>query len=132
MPIRLRRRTWAVLAGLATGLGGCQREDRGAARARAEEAVILHQIRGLQELVRAAESRTLTDADQIAVAIDDKLVAGLIAASLPLERDVAGRFQVRIEKAEVEFRSARSLVSLSGGWSSCASSARRCATGFGS
>lgn len=99
---------------LALVLSGCQRESRNAARARAEEAAMLRQIQGLHELVKAAEANTLTNADQIAVAIDDKLIAELLAVGLPLERDVAGRYRVRLDKADVEFLGGRSLVVLRG------------------
>jgi len=110
-----RKRTGAaLLAGLTTLVGGCGREGDNAARARAEEATMMRQIRGLQDLVKAAEAKTLTNGGQIAVAVDDKLVAELIAVGLPLERDVTERYRVRLDKAEVEFRSAHSLVILRG------------------
>lgn len=115
MPVRREPNAWLpVVASLAVTLGGCQREDDNAARARAEEALMLRQIQGLQDLVKAAETSTLTNADQIAVAIDDKLVAEMIAVGLPLERDVGDRYRVRLENVEVEFRSARSQVVLRG------------------
>lgn len=107
-------RAAAALVACAALAGGCRGERPEAIRARAEEARLALQIRGLQELVEAAERGDLLRPGQVLIAVGESVLQDLLAASLPQEREVAGRFRVRLEKVSVQFRASRSLVELRG------------------
>ena len=87
-------------------------EDAAARRRRAEARILKRQIESLEEMVRATREKRLVDPSWLAVAVDETAVKAVIEAGLPQEAVVAGRFRVRVERAEVSFRSGGSLVSL--------------------
>jgi hypothetical protein len=95
-------------------LAGCRRYDDESARLRAEQAVLTRQVHGLRELVALAERGSLLPRDAFAIAVDEALVRDLLAAGLPQEQVLSERYRVRVERAEVAFRSQQSLVTLHG------------------
>lgn len=105
----------AARAGLATLVcAGCALEDPQAGRDRAEEARLAREIRGLHALVAAAEKGDLVRPDQVVIGVDESVVERLLSAGLPQQREVAGRFLVRVESVAVRFRHSRSVVELRG------------------
>ena len=75
------------------------------------------QIEDLRELIRAAEKGELLPRDRLLVAVDEQTVRDLARLGLPREEAVAGtrgRFRVRIEAVDVEFRDGHGLVRLDG------------------
>lgn len=99
----------------------CRRGDDEAARGRAEKLLLERQIAGLRELVAAAEAKTLFTPQQLLIGADEATVQGLIAATLPQERIVEGRFRLRLERVEVRFRASQAVVVLKGRASAAAS-----------
>lgn len=87
-------------------------EDAAARRRRAEARVLKRQIESLQEMVQATREKRLVDQGWLAVAVDETAVKSVIEAGLPQEAVLARRFRVRVEAAEVIFRSGASLVNL--------------------
>jgi hypothetical protein len=75
------------------------------------------QIEDLRALIRAAEEGELLPRDRLLVAVDEQTVRDLARLGLPREQDVAGtagRFRVRIDAVDVEFRDGHGLVRLDG------------------
>jgi hypothetical protein len=75
------------------------------------------QIEDLRELIRAAEKGELLPRDRLLVAVDEQTVRDLARLGLPREEAVAGtrgRFRVRIDAVDVEFRDGHGLVRLDG------------------
>jgi hypothetical protein len=75
------------------------------------------QIEDLRELIRAAEKGELLPQDRLLVAVDEQTVVDLARLGLPREEAVAGtrgRFRVRIDAVDVEFRDGHGLVRLDG------------------
>lgn len=87
-------------------------EDAAARQRRADERVLRRQIDTLKELTAAVRENRLIDENWLAVALDEKAVRAVIQAGLPQEALVAARFRVRVEAAEVIFRSGTGLVRL--------------------
>lgn len=107
---RSRRGSALLLALVATTCGG----EGPPLPLSPEEGLLRRDIEGLQRLIDAAAQQRLFSPDHLAVGIDEGFVRQLLASALPLERLVAGQVRVRLEKAEVSFRSAQSLVTLTG------------------
>src|SRR4030095_17030384 len=63
-------------------------------------------------MIQSTSEKRLVRQDWLAVAIDESAVKTVIEAGLPQEGLVAERFRVRVERAEVSFRSGASLVRL--------------------
>lgn len=78
-----------------------------------EEALLRRQNQGLRELIADAEKGTLFSPEHLVVGVDEALARALLRAGLPQERTV-GRFRVRVEEADVRFRSTQSVVTLGG------------------
>jgi hypothetical protein len=75
------------------------------------------QIEDLRGLIRAAGQGELLPRDRLLVAVDEQTVRDLARLGLPREQAVAGtggRFRVRIDAVDVEFRDGHGLVRLDG------------------
>ena len=75
------------------------------------------QIEDLRGLIHAAEQGELLPRDRLLVAVDEQTVRKLARLGLPREQVVAGtggRFRVRIDAVDVEFRDGHGLVRLDG------------------
>ena len=87
-------------------------EDEAARRRRRDAKVYTRQIESLRELTTALRENRLMDKRWLAVSVDETAVAAVIQASLPQEALISGRYRVRVESAEVAFRSGTGLVRL--------------------
>ena len=97
---------WAALLAVALGVAGCGRGYEGGGDLRARKKVLEREVAGLRDAVGRLERHEPLLPDQdLAVAIDDTLLQGVIAAQLPFESEV-GEFQLKLEEAEVHFRGA--------------------------
>jgi hypothetical protein len=96
---------------VALPLAGCS-EEAAARRKRAEARVLKRQIENLRDMIQSTSEKRLVSQDWLAVAVDETAVKTVIEAGLPQEGVVARRFRVRVEAAEVSFRSGASLVRL--------------------
>jgi hypothetical protein len=99
---------------MAVLLFGCRERSGSATAARAEAAILRRQVDGLRDLVGMAEKGTLTRPDEIVIGITEDIVGQLLDTSLPLEAVVSDRFRVRLDSAEVNFRSSQSVIVLRG------------------
>jgi hypothetical protein len=109
-----RARALLSLAAVAALAVGCERHDPLAEHRAAEARVVAKQIAGLEELIRAAEARTLLRPDQFVVGVGENVLRELLSASLPQERVIGRRYRVRLESASVSFQSSQSLITLRG------------------
>jgi hypothetical protein len=82
--------------------------------ASAESAVLERRREGLLALVAAAKRGALLPFDKLLVVADERLVAQVIAATLPFEHVIAGRYRVGVSRAEVRFEDGFGLVRLDG------------------
>jgi hypothetical protein len=99
----------ALLAVLA--LGACRRpEPPEAARARAQREFLLRQVAELEARVAKAERGELSTLDQIAIGIEEKVVAELLNAPLPRELVIEKRLRIRIESAVPLFRGSQAAL----------------------
>ena len=81
----------------------------------AQELLIRRQHEGLSALIARAEAGPLVPAGQHAlVGVDVKLVQSLLGALVPAEYVVAGRYRIRVERANVSFEDGFALVTLEG------------------
>jgi hypothetical protein len=107
--------TGGAAAGLAFALAlpllACG-EDAAARQRRADARVLQRQIETLKELTAAVRENRLVDPSWLAVSVEESAFRSVIQAGLPQETLVAGRFRVRVESAEVIFRSGTGLVRL--------------------
>jgi hypothetical protein len=76
--------------------------------------MLRHQIDGLQTLVTAAEKGTLFPKNLLMVAVDEPTVRALTLLALPREQVIAGKYRVRLDKADVGFRDKWGSVRLDG------------------
>jgi hypothetical protein len=76
--------------------------------------MLRHQIDGLQTLIAAAEKGTLFPKDLLMVAVDEPTVRALALLALPREQVIAGKYRVRLDKADVGFRDKWGSVRLDG------------------
>jgi hypothetical protein len=109
----MRRGLLAAIA-LAAALAGCGPLHPRESAASAERAVLERRRQGLQSLIAAAETGRLLPFDKLLVVADERLVRGVIAASLPFESVIAQRYRVRVTSAEVHFEDGFGLVRLDG------------------
>lgn len=100
----------AVLAAAA----GCHRLHYHETAASAERAVLARRREGLAALIAAARKGSLLPFDKVLVVADERLVRDVVAASLPFERVIGGRYRVRVTRAEVHFEDGFGLVRLDG------------------
>jgi len=96
----------AALLALALGAAGCGRGYEGGGDLRARKKVLEREVAALRDAVGRLERREpLLPENDLAVAIDDTLLQGVIAAQLPFESEM-GEYQLKLEQAEVHFRGA--------------------------
>lgn len=107
-----RARGW-LGAGLALCAVACGRFGKEADRRRDEAAGLTAQIDTIEDLIGKAE-RGESHLDEVVVGVSASLVRSVLAAGLPLEQVVAGRFRVVLNEAEVHFGGGRSGVTLRG------------------
>jgi hypothetical protein len=99
----------AALLALALGAAGCGRGYEGGGDLRARKKVLEREVAGLRDAVGRLERREpLLPEQDLAVAIDDTLLQGVITAQLPFESEI-GEYQLKLEEAEVHFRGAPSV-----------------------
>jgi len=95
---------WGLVPALALVTLACGRQFKGGGDLRAQKVVLKREVDGLRESVaRLEKGQPILPLDDVAIAIDDKLVRDLIAAQLPFEMDV-GRFRLSLTEAEARFR----------------------------
>jgi hypothetical protein len=95
-----------ALLAVALAVVGCSRAYEGGGDLRARKKVLEREVAGLRDAVGRLERREPLLPDQdLAVAIDDTLLQGVIAAQLPFENEI-GEYQLKLEEAEVHFRGA--------------------------
>jgi hypothetical protein len=97
---------WAPLLAAALVVAGCNRGYEGGGDLRARKKVLEREVAGLRGAVSRLERHEplLPDGD-LAVAIDDTLLQGVITAQLPFDNQM-GDYQLKLEEAEVRFRGA--------------------------
>ena len=116
--MRFPRMSGAILVGLVlSGLvvvGFLLMRPRPPHRVSAQEAVLTRQNQELVKLAAAAENGTLMDFKGVLVVVQEVLVRDLLRAVTPIEADVGGGFQVKIESADATFGDGVALVRLTG------------------
>jgi hypothetical protein len=80
----------------------------------ARKTLLLRQNRGIRELIAEGERGSMVPADRFLVGIDEKIVADLFSAQLPLERPLGKHFIVRLDSATVLLRDKFGVVTISG------------------
>jgi hypothetical protein len=91
-------------------LPACHRQTA----ASAERAVLERRREGLAGLMAAAHRGSLLPFDKMVVAVDERLVRQVIAATLPFERVIVDRYRIRVSRADVHFDDGFGLVRLDG------------------
>jgi hypothetical protein len=94
-------------------LASCSAETR-SLEGVAEREILTRRAKGLESLIAIAESGPLIRLDQVLVVVNGRLVQDLIAATLPVEGDVGGKYRIRLEHATVDFTDGLALVRLVG------------------
>lgn len=94
-------------------LAGCAPSEEESAFL-ARKALLQRQNRGIQELIAEGERGSMVPADRFLVGIDERIVADLFSAQLPLERPLGKRFIVRLDSATVLLRDKFGVVKISG------------------
>jgi hypothetical protein len=112
--IRSRARLSIVLLLAAAGSSACRLIHHHETAATAERAVLDRRRQGLAALTAAARRGPLLPFDKVLVVADERLVRDVVAASLPFERVIGGRYRVRVTRAEVHFDDGFGLVQLVG------------------
>ena len=80
----------------------------------AQKALLARQNQGIRELIAEAERGSMVPTDRFLLGIDEKLVAELLSAQLPLERPLGKRFIVRIDSATVLLRDKFGAITIDG------------------
>lgn len=102
----MRAVTGSAALALAFVVLGCGRGYEGGGDLRARKKVLEREVAGLRDAVgRLERHEALLPENDLAVAIDDTLLQGVITAQLPFESEV-GEYQLKLEQAEVHFRGA--------------------------
>jgi hypothetical protein len=110
--LRPHRAAFLALLLLSSGpFAACRRQETAVS---AERAVLARRREGLSALVAAARAGTLLPFRSLLVVADERLVAQVIAATLPFEHVIGGRYRVRVTRAEVRFEDGFGLVRLDG------------------
>ena len=107
-------RPTVLLAAFLLGTAGGCRPRRHETVASAERAVLERKQQGLAGLIEAARRGRLLPFDRVLVVADERLVAQVIAASIPFERVILERYRVKVTGAEVHFEDGFALVRLDG------------------
>jgi hypothetical protein len=105
------RRAFVLLLPALLASSGCG-EEAAARRKRAAARVLKRQIDNLKDMIQSTSEKRLVRQDWLAVAVDEAAVKSVIEAGLPQEGEVAERFRVRVESAEVSFSSGTSIIRL--------------------
>jgi len=104
---------WSAALAVAFVVASCGRGYEGGGDLRARKKLLEREVAGLRDAVgRLERHQPLIPEQDLAVAIDDTLLQGVIAAQLPFESEI-GDYQLKLEQAEVHFRGAPT-VSLRG------------------
>jgi hypothetical protein len=98
-----------ALAALAL-LPACHRQTASSA----EQAVLERSREGLAGLMAAARRGSLLPFAKMLVVADEGLVRQVLAATLPFERVIVGRYRIRVSRADVHFEDGFGLVRLDG------------------
>jgi hypothetical protein len=118
----LRRTTrWIAIACLLAALllaaslmvAGCAPSDEESAFL-SKKAHLTRQNRGIRELIAEEERGSLVPADRFLIGVDEKIVASLLSAQLPIERPLGKNLVVRIERATVLLRDKFGAITLEG------------------
>ena len=105
----MRAVTGCAALALAFVVASCGRGYEGGGHLRARKKVLERELAVLRDAVgRLGRHEPLLPEQDLAVAIDDALLQGVIAAQLPFESE-AGEYQLKLEQAEVHFRGAPSV-----------------------
>lgn len=107
----IRRAAWIAPAALL--LAGCAPSER-EIEFEARRALLLRQNQGIRELIAEAENGTLVPKDRFLIGIDERIVADLFDAQLPLERPVGRRLVVHLERATVLLRDKFGTITIEG------------------
>ena len=117
-PKGLPDRAVAWLLGIVSALaaGGCV--EAPPERVLDQESHLTRQVADLRRLVERAERGRLVPRDGLVVAVRADVVRRMAELALPREQVVGGRFRVRLERADVQFRDRHGAVRLEGrvGW----------------
>lgn len=106
------QRAW-LCAALLVAASGCRSDFEGGGELRAKRVALRREVAGLRAAAaRLERGDSLVAPNDVAVAIEDRLLRDLIAAQLPFEID-ARSFHATLTEAEVQFRGSP-LVSLRG------------------
>jgi hypothetical protein len=106
----LPRRIGAALLALLVA-GACRKpEPLEALRARAQQEFLLRQLAELEARVAKAERSELSTLDQIAIGIEEKVVAELLNAPMPRELVIEKRLRIRLESALPLFRGSQAAL----------------------
>jgi hypothetical protein len=108
-------RVW-LLGVVAAAAGGCAQAPP--ERVLDLEGHLSQQVADLRVLVQRAEKGSLVRPDGFVVAVREDVVRRMAELALPREVTVGGRFRVRLERANVQFRDRHGAVQLEGrvGW----------------
>jgi hypothetical protein len=101
--------TW-LAAGVLAGCAPSEQETDFLAR----RALLLRQNQGIRELITEAEQGSIVPSDRFLVGVDERIVAGLFDAQLPIERPVGKRLVARLERATVLLRDKFGAVTIEG------------------
>jgi hypothetical protein len=103
---------WSAALACVFVVAGCGRGYEGGGDLRARKKTLEREVAGLRDAVgRLERSEPLLPEGDLAVAIDDTLLQGVIAAQLPFESQLGekGEYGLKLEEAEVRFRGAPSV-----------------------
>ncbi|HET9951697.1 MAG TPA: hypothetical protein VFS09_07895 [Candidatus Eisenbacteria bacterium] len=94
-------------------LAGCAPSEE-ESRFLARKALLIRQNQGIRELIAEEERGSLVPKDRFLLGIDERLVADILTAQLPLERPLGKRFRVRIDSATVLLRDKFGVITIDG------------------
>jgi hypothetical protein len=95
---------WAFVPALALSSFACTSRFEGGGDLRAQRVVLQREVEGMRAVVaRLERGEPMLPLDDVAIAIDDGLLRGIIGAQLPFQADV-DRFHLALKEAEVHFR----------------------------
>lgn len=105
---------WLIALALAS-LPACRR-GRDEARLSAEEQNLARRIQGLEALIKDADEHggRVIRFDDLLIVVRQKLIQEVLDSGLPLEREVGGRFRVRLTAARVLLEDGFAPVELRG------------------
>lgn len=107
-----RRRLLLGLLALAS-LAGCAPSEE-ESQYLARKALLTRQNQGIRELIAEAEQGSMVPKDRFLLGIDERIIAQLLSAQLPIERPLGKRFRVRIDSASVLLRDKFGAITIGG------------------